>query len=247
MENELTDEGENSVEEKLDKKAHTKMPTLIALRPDEDTLKKINILSKIYNTRTETIKRAIDMSYNGLFMKGTLEKIIPLLKNIFGAETKIKTAGIGTIPIFEGETTLDFSFDKAFIIFSLPIYKIKMKDEIMDKNIDCLLDMLAIEIKVEGSERLKIDLTKSLIMGSISNIPSDILKNLHELAAKYELDLKSTTVSKKSEMIFEFNLERYITQEGSWMPKLKKALNRIKGAMDEIEKNPYFCQIKKKN
>lgn len=220
-----------------EKEKDTKYPSLVALRPTEDTSKKIDILRKFYNTRSEAIKKAIDVSYNGLLMKGTIERIVPIIKKIFGENCKVSRSGFGgDYSEDREERFLDFSYNSCIIIFDLPMYKI----EVTNKNIIPLLNFLAIELKVEGLDIIKADIKKPIIISKMKDIDSEFLKLLHGLAAKNKINIHSITSRKKEEVEVGLYLDRYITPEERWPSKFTKDLVGIKNVMDEIKGHRIF-------
>ncbi len=209
---------------------------LIAFRADFESSKRIEVLEKIMSKgKTDILKEAIKVSFDGLLMSDTIARMSPKVKKKF-TNARIIHAGLGSRKEDDEESPFNFSPDAGIIVFELPEYK---KCKCDDKNVKSNLEVLIFELKVEGLKTIKLEITKPLILADINKIDAQLLKDLQITALKHSLELKSSKIGKEM-MHFQFKLERNLNVHEKWMEPFEKDMQTLHDSMEDIKKLTCF-------
>ena len=134
------------------------------------------------------------------------------------------------------------SVDEGTIYVELP----KLKKECEDKNILCgLLDLLCIDIKIEGLKTIKMTIKKPLIAVDLNKVDAELLKELQLIALNKNLELKSSKIDRNN-MQFEFKMERLIDLHKEWINKFEKDIGTIHGSIKQVQNLSCFKDKQKK-
>jgi hypothetical protein len=210
---------------------------LVAFRADFESAKRIEALVKLMNKpKTEIIKEAIRNSFDGLLIKDTLKRIFPVIKKEF-QNAKIIHGGFGSHKEREDESEvpINLSIDEGTIFIELPNIKKKSKD----KHIMCGLDILVLELKVEGLKTIRMKIHKPIVAVDINKVEATLFKDLQLIALNNNLELRSSRIDKNN-MEFEFRLERVLDLHKEWINRFEKDMKIVHESLKQVENLKYF-------
>lgn len=216
--------------------------SMIAFRGDTKTINIMKILGEISNkSKTDIIISALQQYYHKELLEHIYNRIYPIIQKVFDKADKCYCTPEGSMAkLTEAHESPDSKIQIPFDAASMHVHIPQFTSRTVNKKLRSHLNMLDVDATVEELKTLKLEFTKPILSGPVSEFDKSFMPFIHETAAKYDLLLRQENLSRSSVGI-EFYLDYYISlQEKDWEKSLEKKLRAFKNAVNEIRSHKIF-------